>query len=68
MKNLKKKNLKKSIISEEAKQVSNLTLTPELLEKLRIEAFIESVGASTRMAGSQLSDEEVKELLFKEDR
>jgi hypothetical protein len=38
-------------------------ITPEALEKLRQKALIESVGASTRLAGSKLSDEQVKELL-----
>ncbi len=39
-------------------------LAPEQLKALRHIALIESVGASTRMAGSKLSDEEVEKLLF----
>lgn len=38
-------------------------LTPELLEKLRYIAKIESIGSSMRLAGSKLSDREVEQLL-----
>ncbi len=38
-------------------------VTPELLKKLRYIALIESIGASTRLAGAKLSDKEVEKLL-----
>ena len=38
-----------------------------LLARLRYEALIESVGASTRLAGSKLSNEEVEIILFREN-
>ena len=38
-------------------------VTPELLKKLRHIALIESIGASTRLAGAKLSDKEVEKLL-----
>ncbi|MGD9649770.1 MAG: Fic family protein [Dongiaceae bacterium] len=39
-------------------------LTPERLSTLRRVATIESIGSSTRIEGSQLSDREVEDLLF----
>src|SRR3990167_9370923 len=38
-------------------------LTPEKLHQLRKVATIESIGSSTRIEGSQLSDREVEKLL-----
>jgi Fic family protein len=40
------------------------TLAPERLSALRRVATIESIGSSTRIEGSQLSDREVEKLLF----
>ena len=40
-------------------------LTPEFLEKLRRIATIESIGSSTRLAGSKLSNEEVEKVLLR---
>ena len=57
------KDIKKLMISGEAKRASNVILTLEFLKKLRIAALIESVGASTRMAGSKLSNKEVEKLI-----
>ena len=39
------------------------TLAPERLSKLRHVATIESIGSSTRIEGSKLSDREVEQLL-----
>lgn len=36
---------------------------PEILKALRTSATIESIGSSTRLAGSKLSDKEVEQLL-----
>jgi Fic family protein len=41
------------------------TLAPERLSALRRVATIESIGSSTRIEGSKLSDREVKKLLGK---
>ena len=40
-------------------------LTPELLKILRRIATIESIGASTRIEGSKLSDREIEKLLLR---
>jgi Fic family protein len=40
-------------------------LTPERLQALRKVATIESIGSSTRIEGSKLSDQEVEQLLSK---
>ena len=40
-------------------------LTPEILEKLLHIAKIESIGASTRLVGSKLSNKEIKTLLLR---
>nr|CAA6827971.1 MAG: Fic family protein [uncultured Thiotrichaceae bacterium] len=39
------------------------TLNPERLERLRYVATIESIGSSTRIEGSKLSDSEIEQLL-----
>lgn len=41
------------------------TLAPERLNALRRVATIESIGSSTRIAGSKLTDREVEQLLSK---
>ena len=41
------------------------TLAPDRLLALRKVATIESIGSSTRIEGSKLSDREVEKLLFK---
>ena len=41
------------------------TLAPERLQALRHVATIESIGASTRIEGSKLTDREVEQLLNK---
>ena len=43
------------------------TLSPERLQGLRRVAMIESVGSSTRIEGSSMSDREVEELLGRLD-
>jgi len=43
------------------------TLSPEKLTSLRRVATIESVGSSTRIEGSKLSDREVEDLLGRLD-
>ena len=60
------KNNKKMIIFRKSNQKPETHLTIEQLKMLRRTALIESVGASTRMEGSQLSDKEVEKLLFEE--
>lgn len=41
------------------------TLAPERLQALRHVATVESIGSSTRIEGSQLTDREVEQLLGK---
>src|ERR1035441_10501031 len=40
------------------------TLSPKRLSALRRDATIESIGSSTRIEGSKLTDREVKQLLY----
>ena len=50
---------------DEANGIINLSLrlTPHVLERLRRSAFIASAGASTRLAGSALSDGDVEKIM-----
>lgn len=45
-------------------KTSNNKSINDFFEQLRREAFIQSVGSSTRLDGLKLSDEEVKALLI----
>lgn len=47
-----------------SKQVKkNLNISPEHLAKLRRATLVASTGASTRLAGSRLSDKEVERIV-----
>jgi len=41
-----------------------IILTPEALTELKRKALIENVGASCRLEGGKMTNEEVEELLF----